>query len=208
MLALGSPCPAFPPSPSFGLVPLRGVGRQIYGQERADQSASDGGLGADPDFWSAVCAARRASASVGRGSCGQFREVGGGATVDLGDRVGVVPQRGRAPAAVAEASGGVPQVEPAGEELTRGVMPSALDGELHPAGCIGRLRDLVGGPVQVPRPGVGRVVGEQVCGYSTVGLPRIDKATPSNRRTNRRARRAPRTPWSGLVCPQPSACPR
>ena len=42
----------------------------------------------------------------------------------------VVPPRGRAAAAVAEACGCVPQVEPAGEELACGVMPSALDVEL------------------------------------------------------------------------------
>src|SRR6478672_13479019 len=37
--------------------------------------------------------------------------------VDLGDRVGVVPQGGRAAAVVAEAGGGVAQVEAAGEGL-------------------------------------------------------------------------------------------
>jgi len=46
-----------------------------------------------------------------------LREVRGGASVDLGDRVGVVPQRGRAAAAVAEAGGGVTQVEAADEKL-------------------------------------------------------------------------------------------
>jgi hypothetical protein len=53
----------------------------------------------------------RASPGLGGGSGGQFREVGGSTPVDLGDRVGVVPQRGGAAAAVAEAGGGVPQVE-------------------------------------------------------------------------------------------------
>jgi hypothetical protein len=73
-----------------------------------------------------------------------------------------MPQGGRAAAAVAEAGGGVPQVEAARQELAGGVMPSALDVELHPnGGC--DLGDLVGGPVGVPRPGVDRVVGEQVC---------------------------------------------
>ena len=41
-----------------------------------------------------------------------------------------MPQRGRATAAVAEAGGGVPQVEAAGQELAGGVVPQALDGEL------------------------------------------------------------------------------
>jgi hypothetical protein len=49
--------------------------------------------------------------SLGCGSGGQLREVGGGAPVDLGDRLGVVPQRGSAAAAMAEAGSGVPQVE-------------------------------------------------------------------------------------------------
>ena len=54
-----------------------------------------------------------------------MREVGGGAPVDLWNGVGVVPQRGRAAAAAAEARGGVAQVEAAGEELAGGVMPPA-----------------------------------------------------------------------------------
>src|ERR1022692_289728 len=41
-------------------------------------------------------------------------------------------------------------------------MPAALDVELHP-GRISGLGHLVRGPVRVPRPGMGRVVGEQVC---------------------------------------------
>jgi hypothetical protein len=50
-------------------------------------------------------------AGLGCGSGGQLREVCGGPSVDLWDRVGVVPQRCRAAAAVAEAGGGVPQVK-------------------------------------------------------------------------------------------------
>jgi hypothetical protein len=62
---------------------------------------------------------------------------------------------------VAEAGGGVPEVEAADEELAGGVVAAALDVEFHP----GRGRsvgDPVRDPVRVPRPGVGRVVGEQV----------------------------------------------
>ena len=70
-----------------------------------------------------------------------------------------MPQRGRAAAAVAEAGGGVAQVEAAGEELAGGVVPSALDVELHPGGIRGR-GDLVGDPVRVPRPGM-RWVGSR-----------------------------------------------
>ena len=40
-------------------------------------------------------------------------------------------------------------------------MPPALDVELHPGG-IGGCGDLVGDPVRVPRPGMRRIVGEQV----------------------------------------------
>ena len=60
-----------------------------------------------------------------------------------------------------QAGGGVAQVEAAGEELAGGVMPSTLDVEPYP-GRIGGLGDPVRGPVRVPRPGMGRVVGEQV----------------------------------------------
>ena len=87
-------------------------------------------------------------------------EVGGGAAVDLGDRVGVVPKRGRAAAAVAEPCGSVPQVT---RQLGAGsrCKPAALDVELHPGP--GRdLSDPVRDPVRVPRPGVRRVVGKQV----------------------------------------------
>jgi len=48
------------------------------------------------------------------------------------------------------------------EELAGGVVPSALDVEIYSGGVCGR-GDLVGDPVWVPRTGVGRVVGEQVC---------------------------------------------
>ena len=72
-----------------------------------------------------------------------------------------MPKRGRAAAAVAEPRGGVAQVEAAGEELAGGVVPPALDVELHPGGICG-CSDLVGNPVRVPRPGMRWVVGEQV----------------------------------------------
>src|SRR6516164_7577021 len=49
---------------------------------------------------------RKLALVLGGGSGGQLREVGGGAAVDLGNRVGVVAQRGGAAAAVAEAGGG------------------------------------------------------------------------------------------------------
>ncbi len=52
----------------------------------------------------------------------QMREVDSGSPVDLRDRVGVMPQRGRPAAAVAEASGGVAQVEAADQE-----QPAELD---------------------------------------------------------------------------------
>ena len=77
------------------------------------------------------------------------------APVDLGDRIGVLPQGGRAAAAVTKAGGGVAEVEAAGEELAGGIVPSALDVELH-SGRVCRLSDLVRGPVRVPRPDVGR----------------------------------------------------
>ena len=72
-----------------------------------------------------------------------------------------MPQRGRATAAVAEAGGGVAQVEAAGQELAGGVVPAALDIEIRP-GSLRSGSDLVRHPVRVPRPGVGRVVREQV----------------------------------------------
>jgi len=92
---------------------------------------------------------------------GQLGEVSGGSPVHFGDRVGIVPKRGRAAAAVAEAGSGVAQIEAAGEELAGGVVPSALDIELHSGGGCG-LGDLVCGLVRVPWPGVGRIVREQV----------------------------------------------
>ena len=98
---------------------------------------------------------------LGGGSGGEPREVGCGATVDLGDRVGIVPQRGGTAATVAQAGGGVAQVEAAREELAGRVMATTLDVELDPGGGC-RLGDLVRGPVGVPRPGMRRVVGEQV----------------------------------------------
>ena len=72
------------------------------------------------------------SAALGRRSGGQLCEVDGGAPVDLGDPVSVVPQGGRAASAVAEAGGGVPQVEAAREELAGGVMPSTFDVDRAP----------------------------------------------------------------------------
>jgi hypothetical protein len=75
-----------------------------------------------PRIASAVRAAPRTSTGLG-GSGGQLCEVGGGSPVDFGDRVGVVPQRCRAAAAVAEAGGGVAQIEAASEELAGGVVP-------------------------------------------------------------------------------------
>ena len=99
---------------------------------------------------------------IGRaGSGGQPRKVGGGSPVDLGNRVGVMPERGCAAAAMAETSGSVPQVEAAGEELAGGVMPTALDVQLHPD-RVGGVSDSVGRPVRVPRPGMRGIVGEQV----------------------------------------------
>jgi hypothetical protein len=49
-------------------------------------------------------------------SCGR---VGGGAPVDLRYRVGVVLQRGGAPAGMPESGGGVAEVEARGKELAR-----------------------------------------------------------------------------------------
>ena len=71
-----------------------------------------------------------------------------------------MPESGAA-AAVAEARGGVAEVEAAGEELAGGEMPPALDVELHLGGIRGG-GDLVSDPVRVPRSGMRRVVGEQV----------------------------------------------
>jgi len=87
------------------------------------------------------------------------------------DRVGVMPQRGRAAPAMTQAGGGGAQVEPTGEELAGGVMPPALDVELHPGRvrCVG---DPVRDPVRVPRPGVRRVVGKKVRVISQPGTGR------------------------------------
>jgi hypothetical protein len=81
-----------------------------------------------------------------------------------------MPQRGRA-AAVAEPRGGVPHVEPADQELAGGAMPPALDVELHP-GRDREVGDSVRDPVRVPRPGMRRVVGEQVRVISQPGTDR------------------------------------
>jgi hypothetical protein len=53
---------------------------------------------------------------------------------------------------VAETGGGVPQVEAASEQLASGVVPTALDVEIH-RGCISGGGDLVRHPVRVPWPG-------------------------------------------------------
>ena len=72
-----------------------------------------------------------------------------------------MPQRSGTAAAAAEAGCGVAQVKAAGQELAGGVVPTPLDIEIRPGSLRGGS-DLVGDPVRVPRPGVGRVVGEQV----------------------------------------------
>ena len=59
--------------------------------------------------------------------------MGGGAPVDFGDWVGVVAQGGRSASAVAEAGGGVPEVEAAGEELAGGVWRPPLMSSSTPA---------------------------------------------------------------------------
>ena len=74
----------------------------------------------------------------------------------------IAGERGRAASAVAEARGGVAQVEAPGEELASGVVPPGLDVGVHPGRSRG-VSDFVRGPVRVPWPHVGRVVGEQVC---------------------------------------------
>jgi hypothetical protein len=81
-----------------------------------------------------------------------------------------VPQGGGA-AAVAEAGGGVAQVEPAGEELAGGVVPSALDVELYP-GRVRGVSDPLGYPVRVPRLGVCGIVGKQVGVISQLDVDR------------------------------------
>ena len=66
-------------------------------------------------------------------SRGQLGEVDRSPPVHLGNGVGVMPLGGRAAAAMAEAGGGVAQVEAADGELAGGVVPSALDVEFTPA---------------------------------------------------------------------------
>jgi len=60
-------------------------------------------------------------------------QVYGGPPVHLADRVGVVPQRGRAAPAVAEAHCGVAEVKAAGEELACGVCRPPLMSNSTPA---------------------------------------------------------------------------
>src|SRR5437764_12045772 len=93
-----------------------------------------------------LCSART-SATLGSGPGSEFREVGGSTPVDLGNGIGVMPKGGGAAATVAKARGGVAQVESAGQELAGGVVPAALDVEVHPGGLRG-LGDLVCGPVR------------------------------------------------------------
>src|SRR6516165_1945819 len=78
---------------------------------------------------------RKLALVLGGGSGGQLREVGGGAAVDLGNRVGVVAQRGGAAAAVAEAGGG---------ECLQGVPDDASSNALQGAQLSDR-RQLVAG---------------------------------------------------------------
>src|SRR6266487_5412076 len=101
------------------------VGSALAVPPTPEQAAGCGLSGADGGFWR------------DRGGGGELGEVGGGAPVDFGDRVGVVPERGRPAAAVAEPRGGVAQVEAGGEELAGGVVPEPLDVELHPGGRSG-----------------------------------------------------------------------
>jgi hypothetical protein len=111
-------------------------------------------------------------------AAGQLCEVGRCSPVDLGDRVGVVPERGCTAPAVAKTRGGVPQVESAGEELAGGVVPTAFDVQLDPGRSRG-VSDLVGGPVGVPWLGVGGVVGEQVRVIGQLGADRCERGFDS-----------------------------
>ena len=72
-----------------------------------------------------------------------------------------MPQRGGTAAAMAEASCGVPQVEPGREQLAGRVMSQPLDVELDP-GRGSQVAGLVRGPVGIPRSGAHRIVGEDV----------------------------------------------
>src|SRR6516165_9459616 len=111
---------------------------------------------------------------VSSGAAGQLCEVGRCSPVDLGNRVGVVPERCCTASAVAKTCGGVPQVEAASEELAGGEMPAALDVKLHARR--GRsVSDLVGGPVGVPRLSVGGVVGKQVRVIGQLGADRRER---------------------------------
>jgi hypothetical protein len=104
---------------------------------------------------------RQALITFGCGSSGELREVGSGPPVDFGHRVGVVPQRGRAAAAIAKTRRGVTQVEPRREHLTRRVVPQPFDVELD-ADRGGEVAGLMRGPVGIPRPGAHRVIREHV----------------------------------------------
>src|SRR6516225_7023277 len=84
-----------------------------------------------------------------RGRCGQLCEIDSGSPVDLGHRVGVVAQCGRTAAAVAEARGGVAQVDASGQELAGRIVPQRLDVERYSRGP-GDLGDLVRYPIGVP----------------------------------------------------------
>ena len=64
--------------------------------------------------------------------------------------MGVDLEGGGAAAAMAEAGGGVADVDAGGEQVRGGVVPQALDIDRNPR-HLGRAGDLVGGPVGVPR---------------------------------------------------------
>ena len=109
-------------------------------------------------------------------AAGQLCEVGRCSPVDLGNRVGVVPERCGTASAVAKTCGGVPQVESADEELAGGVVPPAFDVKLYADRGRG-VSDLVGGPVGVPRLSVGGVVGEQVRVIGQLGADRHERGS-------------------------------
>jgi hypothetical protein len=95
-----------------------------------------------------------------RRRCGELSEICSSAAVHFGDRVGVVAQRG-GPAAVAEAGGGVAQVDASGQELAGRIVPQRLDIQGYSRGP-GDLGDLVGYLVGIPGPFAERVGGEHV----------------------------------------------
>jgi hypothetical protein len=80
---------------------------------------------------------------------GQLSQVRRRPAVDLGDRAGVVLQRGRAAAAVAQPSRRVLQVEPCREQLAGRVVAQRLDVQID-ASAVGQVSDLVRDPVRDP----------------------------------------------------------